>query len=59
MFHTNDNQFVDSLLGKLYDIWGILNHKFLALAREVLVNGDDVRDAVALKLLLECCLWKL
>jgi hypothetical protein len=57
MSHTNDSQFVDSLLGKLYDIWGILSHKLL-----VLVNSGDVQyglmDAVAAKLLLEYCLWK-
>jgi hypothetical protein len=62
MSHTNDSQFVDSLLGKLYDIWGILSHKLLAVVRGVLVNDGDVRyglmDAVAAKLLLEYCLWK-
>jgi hypothetical protein len=57
MSHTNDSQFVDFLLGKLYDIWGILSHKLL-----VLVNDGDVQyglmDAVAAKLLLEYCLCK-
>jgi hypothetical protein len=56
MSHTNDSQFVDSLLGKLYDIWGILSHKLLA----ALVADGDVRGlvVVAAKLLLECCPWK-
>ena len=62
MSHTNDSQFVDSLLGKLYDIWGILSHKLLAVVRGVLVGDGDVRDLlldwVVAKLLLECYLWK-
>jgi len=62
MFHTNDSQFVDFLLGKLYDIWGILSHKLLAVVRGVLVNTGDVQyvlvDVVAAKLLLECYPWK-
>lgn len=62
MSHTNDSQFVDSLLGKLYDIWGILSHKLLAVVRGVLVNTGDVQyllvDVVAAKLLPEYYPWK-
>ncbi len=43
MSHTNDSLCLDFLLGKLYDIWGILSHKLLAVVRGVLADGGDVQ----------------
>jgi hypothetical protein len=52
MCHTRDNQYLDSQLGKLYDIWGILGHKLLGVVLWGLgVDGDDVLVALAADIL--------